>query len=192
MIVADVQDLLPGYSSDEIEQVLAAGRTRRFSAGSLLYREGAPGSSCFFVVSGALDVVKSVDGDDRVLATMRPGTLVGQTALVPDALRSATVRAQTAATTLEFRRGTFLRLLRETRPFALRMQEQIAVSGIRQLRAAADKLALVLAESVRSSRKRPTPLDRQALALISACTGEWDVPLAPGARTSALLRKRMA
>jgi CRP-like cAMP-binding protein len=192
MTVDDLRDLLPTYSSDEIEQILAAGHTRRLSAGSPLYREGAPGSACFFIVRGALDVVKSVDGEECVLATLRPGTLVGQTALLPKALRSATVRAQTATTTLAFSRRTFRRLLNETRPFALRLQEQIAVAGIRQLRAAADKLALVLADSVRSSRKRPSPLDRQALAFISACTGEWDVPLAPGARSSALLRRRIA
>jgi len=189
---SDLQGLLPGYSNDEIDQIVAAGRTRRFPAGSFLYREGDPGSSCFLVISGTLAVVKSVDGEEHVLAMLRPGTLAGQTALVASTTRSASVRARTAAVTLEFRRGTFQRLLRETRPFALRLQEQIAVAGIRQLRAATDHLALVLADSVRSSGHRPAMLDRQALAFISACTGEWDVPIGPGAGSSPSARRRMA
>jgi hypothetical protein len=72
----------------------------------------------------------------------------------------------------------------------LRLQEQIAIAGIRQLRTAADQLALVLAHAVRPSGKRAPTVDRLALAFIQAGTGEWDVPLAPtaGPPPSAKLR----
>jgi CRP-like cAMP-binding protein len=192
MKVEDLQGLLPGYSSSEIEQVLAATRTRRFAAGRWLYREGATGNSSFFIVTGVLEVVKYLDGEERVLATLRPGHLVGQPGLALGAIRSASVRARTPAVALEIKRLAFQRALKQRCAFALRIQEQIAVAGIRQLRAATDQLAAVLANSIRPMGQPPTPLDRQALTFIQACTGEWDIPLANGARPQTMSKKRMA
>jgi CRP-like cAMP-binding protein len=178
MKASALRSLLPGYSGHEVEQLLGATRTRHFPAGTWLCREGDSASACFFIATGAVEVVKYLDGEERVLATLRPGTLVGQTALVDGAFRSASVRAMFATTALELRRKTFQRLVQQGSPLALRLQEQIAIAGIRQLRAAADQLARVLARSVRPSGQRPATVDRLALAFIQAGTGEWDIPLA--------------
>jgi CRP-like cAMP-binding protein len=186
-----LKDLLPGYTKGEIDQVLLATRSRQFSPGSLLYREGTAGTSCFLLTSGSLEVVKSVDGQECVLATMRPGSMVGQGALVSGNLRSASLRAKTKAMTLEIRRRSFQNLLKVTQPVALRMQEQITVAGIRKLRATTARLAMVLANSVGHSGKGAGALDRQALSYISACTGEWDMPLGGGGKTGTLARKLM-
>jgi len=185
-----LKQLLPGYTKGEIDQILLATRSRQFSPGSLLYREGTAGTSLFLLTSGSLEVVKSVDGQECVLATMRPGSLVGQNALVAGSVRSASLRAKTKAVTLEIRRRTLQNLLKTAQPFAMRMQEQIAVAGIRKLRATTARLAMVLANSVGSPGKGAT-LDRQALSYISACTGEWDMPLGGGGKTATLARKAM-
>jgi CRP-like cAMP-binding protein len=177
MKASELRELLPGSSSAELDQLLTATRTRRFPAGTWLCRDGTPASSCFFIASGAVEVIKFVDGEEHVIATLRPGTLVGQTGLVENSLRSASVRAKSATTTLEIRRKAFQRFVRQGSPLAINVQEQIAIAGIRQLRAAADQLGLVLAQSIRPSGKRPATVDRLALALIQAGTGEWDLPL---------------
>jgi CRP-like cAMP-binding protein len=184
-----LQGLLPGYSEAELDQLLAATRTRRFAAGTWLWREGERASSCFLIATGAVEVVRYLDGEERVLATLRPGTLLGQTALVDDALRSASVRAVSATTTLEIRRKAFQRLVQQGSPVALHFQQRMAVAGIRQLRAATDRLALVLAHAVQPSGKRAGALDRLALVLIQAGTGEWDMPLGPGTRPA---KKRLS
>ena len=184
-----IKDLLPGYAKGEIDQFLLTTRSRQFSPGTLLYREGTAGTSCFLLTSGSLEVVKSVDGEERVLATMKPGCLVGQSALVTGSLRSASLRAKTKASTLEIRRRTFQNLLKANQSFALRMQEQIAVAGIRKLRATTARLAMVLANSVGDPNKSSGALDREALSYISACTGEWDLPLGGGGKTATLARK---
>ena len=186
---AHLKELLPGYAKGEIDQILLAARSRQFSPGSLIYREGTAGTSCYLLTSGSLEVVKSVDGEERVLATMKPGSLVGQSALFTGSLRSASLRAKTKAVTLEIRRRTFQNLLKATQPFALRMQEQIAVAGIRKLRATTARLATVLADSVGNPGKSAGVLDREALSYISACTGEWDLPLGGGGKTATLSRK---
>jgi hypothetical protein len=72
----------------------------------------------------------------------------------------------------------------------MHFQEQIAIAGIRQLRAAADQLGLVLAQAVRPSGRRPAMVDRRALAFIQAGTGEWDLPLDRGANPLPPAKKR--
>jgi CRP-like cAMP-binding protein len=181
---------LPGYSSAELDQLLAATRTRHFPAGTWLSREGEPGSSCFLIATGTVEVVKHLDGEEHVFASLRPGSLVGQTALVEGALRSASVRATSATTALEITRKTLQHFVQQGSPFAQRFQEQLAIAGIRQLRAAADQLALVLARTVRPSGRRPVAVDRLALAFIQAATGEWDVPLSLGACPPPSAKKR--
>jgi CRP-like cAMP-binding protein len=184
-----LKDLLPGYTKGEIDQILLATRSRQFPPGSLLYREGTAGTSCFLLTSGSLEVVKSVDGQERVLATMRPGSLVGQSALVTGSIRTASLRAKTKAVTLEIRRRSFQNLLKATQPFAMRMQEQITLAGIRKLRATTARLAMVLANSVGRGARNAGALDRDALTYISACTSEWDMPLGGGGKTATLARK---
>lgn len=190
MKAAALRGLLPGYSGAELDRLLAATRTRRFSAGAWLCREGQPASSCFLIATGAVEVVRYLDGEEHVLATLPPGALLGQPALFDSALRSASLRAKSDTTTLEIRRKAFQRLVQQGSPLALRFQERIAVAGIRQLRAASDRLALVLARSIRPSGKRAGTVDRLALVLIQAGTGEWDMPLGPGACPST--KKRLS
>jgi CRP-like cAMP-binding protein len=190
MKASALRGLLPGSSEAELGQLLTATRARRFPAGTWLCRDGDPASSCFFIAAGAVEMVKFLDGEEHVLATLRPGNLVGQTGLVEDSLRSASVRAKSATLTLEIKRKTFQRFVRQGSPLALHFQEQIAIAGIRQLRAAADQLALVLAQSVRPSGKRPAEVDRLALTLIQAGTGEWDLPLDRGACPPPAAKKR--
>ncbi|MGA7744708.1 MAG: cyclic nucleotide-binding domain-containing protein [Polyangia bacterium] len=190
MKASALRRLLPGYPSTELELLLAATRTRHFPGGTWLCREGQPASSCFLIAIGAVEVVKYLDGEEHVLATLGPGTLLGQTALVDGALRSASLRAASVTTAIEIRRRTFQRLVQQGSPLALRFQEKIAVAGIRQLRAATDQLALVLARAIRPSGKRSAAVDRLALACIQAGTGEWDMPLGPGACPSA--KKRLS
>jgi CRP-like cAMP-binding protein len=187
-----LRGLLSGLGKAELEQLLATTRARRFPAGTWLCRDGDPASSCFFIAKGAVEMVKFLDGEEHVLATLRPGTLVGQTGLVENSLRSASVRAKSATVILEIKRKTFQRFVQQGSPMALHFQEQIAIAGIRQLRAAADQLALVLARSVRPSGKQPAAVDRLALAFIQAGTGEWDLPLDRGAIPPAVVKKRQS
>jgi CRP/FNR family cyclic AMP-dependent transcriptional regulator len=190
MKASALRELLSGYSNAELDHLRAATRVRHFPAGAWLFREGDPASSCFFIATGAVEMVKFVDGEKCVLATLRPGTQVGQTGLVQDSLRSASVRAKSATTAFEIKRRTFQRFVQQGSPLAVHFQEQIAIAGIRQLRAAADQLALVLAQAVRPSGKQPATVDRRALAFIQAGTGEWDLPLDRGASPPLAAKKR--
>jgi CRP-like cAMP-binding protein len=166
---------LASYPDAELELLASVTREVQVPAGGLLCREGTAGQSCFVVVVGEIDVFKALGGGDRVLATLGPGAMVGQMALVDRAPRSASVRARKDVLALELSREVFERLLSAQSPFALRFQHQIAVAGVRQLRTALDRLALL------ASRRpaQPDVVDENALALaaVQAATDDWDITL---------------
>ena len=75
-----------------LEQLAAGLRPRHVSAGEIVYRQGDAGDGCFIIESGNADVL----GDGQPIATVGPGELVGEIALLRQVPRTATVRATTA------------------------------------------------------------------------------------------------
>jgi CRP/FNR family transcriptional regulator len=60
----------------------------------VLFHAGDAGDGCHFVRSGAVKVsVIARDGQERLLAVLGPGSLIGELALIDDEPRSATVTA---------------------------------------------------------------------------------------------------
>lgn len=179
MNAATIAHLLPNLCGADLEQLLATGHQRLFSAGEWLYREGAEAESCFLVVTGQVQVIKRLDGADHVLGTLQPGSFVGQMALVVDnAQRTASVCAARTAETLEVTREAFQKLLDAHHAFALHLQEQVAIAGIRQLHAATERMALLLCNAMQSGDwMNPPPLDREGLARVQAGTSEWELRL---------------
>ncbi len=158
--VGDLGDL----TAADLQILATVARSLRYDAGALLCAEGEAGESCFVVVEGEVDVVKLVGDAPRTLTTLS-GCLLGQLALVDPGPRSATLRAGTAVVALELGRDTFTQLLGEHSPFALRFQDMLAVSGIRQLREANTRLAAIPARpAFRGDRPTAPPAPRRPAA----------------------------
>jgi CRP/FNR family transcriptional regulator, cyclic AMP receptor protein len=79
-----------------------------FDTGDVLMREGRPASEAFLVVEGTASVTLA----DTELATVGPGDLVGEMALLDHNPRSATVTALTPMRLLVMDAGSFALLLR--------------------------------------------------------------------------------
>ena len=75
-----------------LEQLAAGLRPRHVAAGEIVYRQGDAGDGCFIIESGNADVL----GDGQPIASVGPGELVGEIALLRQVPRTATVRATTA------------------------------------------------------------------------------------------------
>ncbi len=92
------------------EQALATAgqlRARTLERGDVLFRHGDPGDSVYVLAAGEVEVrVPGKDGDHH-LATIGPGTLIGEFALLADAHRTRTVVAQTEAELWELTRADF-------------------------------------------------------------------------------------
>ncbi len=133
---------LAGYGQEDLDLLAYISTLRTFAAGEVLMKEGAEGDACWLVVQGTVSVTRSEQNmSNEALATLGPGALVGQLALLDRAPRSATVTAAQNTAALEVRADAFSNLVRASSPVALRFQEQVALAGVRQLRLATRKLA---------------------------------------------------
>jgi len=74
-----------------LEQLAAGLRPCHVPAGEVVYRQGDVGDGCFVIEQGSAEVI----GDGRPIATVGPGELVGEIALLRRVPRTATVRAVT-------------------------------------------------------------------------------------------------
>ncbi len=179
---------LRGLDEPDLTRLAAVAPARVWQDRALLCHEGDEGASCFLVVAGEVDVVKVMRGKRRRLATLSPGALVGQAALVDRASRSASLRARGTVVAFELHRSTFERLLSQASPLALRFQEEIAIQGIRQLRSANARLTQLLAKAQATSSagpgQRPQPASRapfprsppdldDPLSYVQAALSEW-------------------
>jgi CRP-like cAMP-binding protein len=101
---------------------LLAGRLgeQRYAPGAIVLRQGEPGEALHLVVRGRFAVERQrPDGRQQRLATVAPGDMFGELALIDGAPRSATVRALTAGTTHMLARADLLAVLREHPDVAL-------------------------------------------------------------------------
>lgn len=82
--------------------LVAVGTEQHFEAGDVVYAQGAPADAALILVSGKLEARLEEAGAERVLGDIRPGELVGETALLArSGRRGATVVAVEPSVGLE-------------------------------------------------------------------------------------------
>ena len=128
---------LASYGAEDLDLLAYIAQLRTFTAGDVIMTEDTFGDACWLLLTGEVAVLRG----GQQIATLGPGALVGQLALLDLAPRSATVTAVTETATLEVRADAFTNLVRASSPIALRFQWQVALAGVRQLRAATQRLA---------------------------------------------------
>lgn len=122
---------------DELEQareisVDVSFLTRKFSAGQVVIKQGAPGYCGFIVRRGRLEVSRMVDGQTVVLGELGENDLVGESALFDDTMRNATVRALTDGEMLVFGKRDIIDMIRRS-PLELFMVLDSLASKIARL-----------------------------------------------------------
>jgi CRP/FNR family cyclic AMP-dependent transcriptional regulator len=64
-----------------------------FAEGHVLFREGDPADCVFRLLSGAVDILRELDGDPILLGTVGAAQFIGEMGVVENRPRSATARA---------------------------------------------------------------------------------------------------
>src|SRR5215469_5462080 len=64
-----------------------------YAEGQVLFREGDPADSVFRLLSGAVDILRDLDGDPILLGTIGAGQFIGEMGVVENRPRNATARA---------------------------------------------------------------------------------------------------
>jgi CRP-like cAMP-binding protein len=87
-------------------------RDRHFRRNEVIFHQGDAGDSLHIIASGSVKIVlPSAEGDEAIIATLRPPDFFGELALLDGQPRSATATAIEATETLALSRPVFLELL---------------------------------------------------------------------------------
>jgi CRP/FNR family transcriptional regulator len=101
-----------GLDADALGRVAATLRTRRFRRFEVIFHAGDPGDALFLIISGEIKIsLPSETGDEAILASLRPGDVFGELALLDGAPRSATATALVATETVVLPRSAFRELV---------------------------------------------------------------------------------
>jgi thioredoxin reductase (NADPH) len=69
---------IPALDESELAQLERRGTRRRVQAGEYLYRAGDTGYDFYVVLSGLIEIVLEVDGEERLLVSHGPGRFLGE------------------------------------------------------------------------------------------------------------------
>ena len=101
-----------GLEPEALDRLAASMRSRRFRRGEVIFHVGDPGDALFVIVSGEVKIsLPSETGDEAILATLRPGDVFGELALLDGAPRSASATALTPTETVILPRDRFRELI---------------------------------------------------------------------------------
>ncbi len=90
-------------------------RRRRFRRNEVIFHQGDPGDALHVLTSGSLKVLlPSAEGEEAIIATLRPSDFFGELSLLDGAPRSATVVALEPSETMALPRSVFRELLDRT------------------------------------------------------------------------------
>ena len=106
---------------------------RRFKDGELVFHEGEPGLGMYVVAQGSVEIFRSAKA--FVIATLGPGEIFGEIALLNQVTRMAAARAQGETELLLMHQPAFHRLVEKHPRLGVRLLLALArVMGIRQIR----------------------------------------------------------
>ncbi len=87
--------LFAGFSKEEIDALTAFVRSRPYPKGSVIFHQGDPGTTLYFVDSGEVKLtLSSAEGNEIILALIGQGGFFGELALLDGEVRSANAWAR--------------------------------------------------------------------------------------------------
>jgi CRP-like cAMP-binding protein len=117
--------LFAGLTARQLEDVAGTVLGRRVKAGKTVIKEGNWGHEFVLVLEGEIEIRR----DGQVLATLGPGSYVGEVAVLDNVRRNATVVAKTSVVVGAIDTGLFRSLLTEIPVLSERIATAAAERG---------------------------------------------------------------
>ena len=112
-VLSALANIFDGLPRDTLEQVAAQSRSLRLGRGEVLFSEGDPGSAWYLVLTGALEVLqRDRSGTPSLVNRLGRGDSFGETALLANMPRTATIRATRETELVEISGSAFAELYR--------------------------------------------------------------------------------
>ena len=125
VLVLLIDDLRKRYSLFELEE---------YEPGEVVFRQGDLADRVYFIQKGEVEVIRTVEDKETLLARLGPGEFFGEMAFfVSDGRRTASVRTSTPVELLALGKENFTRLLGAVpaveKEFSLKAAERIKTHG---------------------------------------------------------------
>ena len=134
------------FTAHEAAELLHSMQRWDLAAGTLLFKEGDEGSTCFVVVRGTVDVSIKVRGHAQLLAQLGPGSIFGQESLIGAEPRSVSCSVRRDAVLAEIDSESCERLLNSRSGLALKLFAALNEGLVAALRSADRQLMRLNAE----------------------------------------------
>lgn len=118
--------LLAGLSHQQLEEVAGRLRPARYRAGERIYDQGSTGKALYLIESGEVRLLKRVDGMTIPLAHLGAGDFFGETEVLNDGPRAATVEVVKDADLWVLSRDDFEALLPRYPSLAINLSRAIS------------------------------------------------------------------
>lgn len=162
---------LARFTPDEAAAAAAQLTSVTLAPGETLFRKDDPGDSIYVLVAGEVEVRSRYADAEHEIATLEPGTMIGEFALLLDEHRTRSVVARTDAELWELTRTAFEAGLAAAAPWATSFLLAVARELARGMQAVDRQLVALLDESL--SRDEPTAQVRELEKLRRQLSGEW-------------------
>jgi CRP-like cAMP-binding protein len=127
--------LFAGLDASELGEFLRIFERIELASGACLVRQGQPADCALVMESGDADVITALPGGgEATVATLGPGSVLGEMALLESGTRSATVIARSSVAGYSVERDSFRMLLAQRNDVAFQIQKRITLTLCRRLR----------------------------------------------------------
>ncbi len=113
--------LFSGLTDEQLKIVAFSAERVTFKADQLLYRKGDKATATFVILSGNAELVSGSEKKNAANIPVLPGAFAGETSVLTDSPRRASLRAVDDVTALKISRDLLLRLAEEFPEIGVKM-----------------------------------------------------------------------
>jgi glycine/D-amino acid oxidase-like deaminating enzyme/CRP-like cAMP-binding protein len=136
------------FNTEEITELLRSMQRWDLARGTLLFKEGDEGYTCYVLVRGTVDVSVKVRGEPQLLSQLGPGSIFGQASLIAGEPRSVSCSIRRDAILAEIDGEACERLLNSKTGLAVKLLAALNQGLVAALRSADRQLMRLNAEHV--------------------------------------------
>jgi CRP-like cAMP-binding protein len=110
----------------KLKLIAFTGERMTFGTGQEVCHQGDPGDAMYVILGGVADVLIDTDKGPMRVAELKKNGFFGETAILCDAPRNATIKANESLLTLKISKDMFYRLVSEFPTMAIEMMRELA------------------------------------------------------------------
>lgn len=170
--------LFAGLGPAELAGIRSVATEQALAPGDVLMAEGDPGDALYLVLEGELAVTKQGTAGERAIATVGPGAVQGEIAVLGGGPRLATVRALTPGRVLRLGRDDLFDVIAREPGIVRSLVQTVAgrLAGLEAFVQQQERLASLgtLAAGLAHELNNPAAAARSTAARLGEALDEWD------------------